>query len=143
MAEQDQRAIAVMEIEPSRRAGVKKVWVGTNRLWQTADDGVTWAPVSPSLDDSAISAIECAMADPRVLFVGTSAGGIFRSTDGGRTWSENLSAAIIPRRLITRIATHPESAKTVVVTAASTGGPGTSLHRSDQKARTPHRSPCA
>lgn len=130
MGERDQRAIAVMEIEPgghSGHGGVKKVWVGTNRLWQTANDGAKWEPVSPSLDDSAISAIECAAADPRVLYAGTSAGGIFRSTDGGGTWSENLSSAMIPRRVVTRIATHPTRAETVVVTVASTGVPGTSL----------------
>ncbi len=125
--EKDQRAIAVMEIEPLRRKGFKKLWMGTNRLWQSENHGKSWKPISHSFDDSAISAIECSPKNTRVLWVGTSAGGIFRSFDGGRTWSENLSSAIIPRRLITRIATHPTSAKVVVVTVASTGVPGTSL----------------
>ena len=140
-AEKEQRAIAVMEIEPVRRPGLKKVWVGTSRLWQTADDGATWEPVSPFFDYSAVSAIECACSDTRVLYVGTSAGGIFRSKDGGKTWSDDMSTAMIPRRLITRIVTHPKSAEIVVAAVASTGVPGTSLHRVDDHGQTPEQLP--
>jgi hypothetical protein len=61
------------------------------------------------------------------MYVGTTSGAIFRSTDGGKTWSGDMSSCILPRRLITRIAAHPADASTVVVTVASTGVPGTSL----------------
>ena len=130
------RGMAVLEIEPVRKKGVKTLWLGTNRLWQTNDDGKKWRPISPSFDDSAISAIECAAADPSVLFVGTSLGRIFRSTDGGATWDGNLAGAAIPQRLITRIGTHPKHPKTVVLTVAASGVPGTSL--SAQTVRSPY-----
>jgi photosystem II stability/assembly factor-like uncharacterized protein len=128
--EQDLRGMAVLEIEPRRRKGTKKLWLGTNRLWRTDNDGRTWKPVSHSFDDSAISAVECAASNPRILFVGTSLGKIFRSTDAGVTWSGNLANAAIPQRLITRIGTHPKHAKRVVATVAASGVPGTSLDTS-------------
>jgi photosystem II stability/assembly factor-like uncharacterized protein len=125
--EQQLRQLAVLEIEPNRRKGKKKLWLGTNRLWRTDNDGRSWKPVSPSFDGSAISAIECAWADRKVMFVATSMGKIFRSTDSGVTWSGNLANAAIPQRLITRIGTHPKNASLVVVTVAASGVPGTSL----------------
>jgi photosystem II stability/assembly factor-like uncharacterized protein len=125
--EQQLRGLAVLEIEPSRRKGIKTLWLGTNRLWRTGNDGRSWKPVSPSFDGSAISAIECAPANYHVMFVGTSLGKIFRSMDGGVTWSGNLANAAIPQRLITRISTHPKTASLVVATVAASGVPGTSL----------------
>jgi photosystem II stability/assembly factor-like uncharacterized protein len=116
-----QRVFNVLAIDPSTRGGAKTVWAGSNRLWRTDNKGRHWRPVSGSFDGSPISAIEIARARPRLMFVGTSRGGIFRSRDGGRTWSQNLSSIDIPARAITSIQTHPKSASTVAVTIASTG----------------------
>lgn len=55
------------------------------------------------------------------MFVGTNNGGIFRSRDGGSTWTQSLSCAEIPARAITSIQIHPKSVDTVVVTVASSG----------------------
>jgi photosystem II stability/assembly factor-like uncharacterized protein len=119
--ETGQRAFNVMAIEPVAHHGVKTLWAGTNRLWRTDNNGQRWRPVSGSFDGSPISAIEIARARPQLMFVGTTLGGIFRSQDGGRTWSQSLSCAEIPARAITSIQTHPKSAAIVVVTVASTG----------------------
>ena len=72
-------------------------------------------------DGSPISAIEISEVDPRVMYVGTTKGGIFRSADAGATWCENLAGPDIPARAITSIRSHPARASTVVVTVASTG----------------------
>jgi photosystem II stability/assembly factor-like uncharacterized protein len=138
--EKGQRAFAAMAIEPGAHKGRKKVWAGTSRLWQTDNSGLTWWPVSPSFDDSAISAIECAPADPQVMYVGTSAGGFFRSIDGGATWSASLASSVIPRRMITSIVSHPLSATTVVLSVASSGVPGTSLRRIEEGGEIPSQS---
>lgn len=122
--ERRQRAIAVLEITPGKN---KKLWVGTNRLWATSDEGQTWVPKTGPLDGSAISAIHVAAANPQAMFVGTTNGGLFRSTDGGESWTEDLGGPEIPRRLITRIETHPGNPEEVVVTVASTGVPGAQL----------------
>jgi len=132
-AERRQRAIAVLAIEPGRRQAAKKVYAGSSRLWMTGDDGASWRPVSHAFDGSVISAIEVSEANPAVIFVGTTKGGIYRSTDGGESWSENLSSGEIPGRLVTRIETHPKMAEAVVVTVASSGALGANLIRTDNR----------
>ena len=116
-----QRAFTVMAIEPSPRTGVKTLWAGSNRLFRTDNNGRSWRAVTGSFDGTPISAIEIAHARPRLMFVGTTGGGIFRSRDGGVTWSQSLSGIDIPARAITSITTHPKAPATVVITVASTG----------------------
>jgi hypothetical protein len=133
-AERGLRSIVVTAIEPVRRRTSKKVWIGTCRLWVSEDQGDFWEPASPVFDTSAISAIEISTADPRVMFVGTTAGGIFRTTEGGRrgSWSADLAGPLIPKRLISQIEAHPKDPKVVVITVASSGAPGPSLTRTDR-----------
>jgi hypothetical protein len=85
------------------------VCTGSFRLWRTTGDGATWQAISPSFDGSAISAIEVAPADPKRIYVGTENGGFFRSTDGGTTWSANLSSSVLPGFIITRLETSAKS----------------------------------
>jgi photosystem II stability/assembly factor-like uncharacterized protein len=110
-----QRAFTVMAI------GRKTLWAGSNRLFRTDDSGRHWKAASGSFDGTPISAIEISRVRPRLMFVGTTGGGIFRSRDGGITWSQNLAGIEIPARAITSIASHPKMPATVVVTVASTG----------------------
>ncbi len=116
-----QRAFNVLAIAPSAHRGARTLWAGTNRLWRTDNNGQRWRTVSGSFDGSPISAIGIARARPKLMFVGTTLGGIFRSQDGGSTWSQSLSCADIPARAITSIEPHPKFADTVVVTVASSG----------------------
>jgi photosystem II stability/assembly factor-like uncharacterized protein len=69
-------------MDPSRS---KTVFTGSTRVWRTTDDGDHWQAVSPFLDGFPISAIEVASADSQRVYVGTRAGGVFRSDDGGDT----------------------------------------------------------
>jgi photosystem II stability/assembly factor-like uncharacterized protein len=94
---------------------------GSTRVWKTTDDADTWTPVSPSLDGSPISAIEIAGANRKRIYVGTENGGLFRSSDGGNTWSPNISSSVLPGHTITRIESHPNDAKLVYVTVANFG----------------------
>jgi photosystem II stability/assembly factor-like uncharacterized protein len=110
------------------------VYGGSTRVWKTEDDGVTWAPVSAVLDSSPISAIEVAPANSNAIFVGTENGGIFRTLDGGKTWSGDLSSVNLPGKIVTRIATHPRHAKMLFVTV---GGAGHAhVYRSDDSGAT-------
>jgi len=97
------------------------LFTGSTRVWRTTNDGDTWAPVSSHLDGSAISAIEIANANRKRIYVGTENGGLFRSTDGGNTWSPNISSSILPGHTITRIESHPEDADLVYATVANFG----------------------
>jgi len=119
--ERQQRAFTVLAIDPSTKAGPRRLWAGSARLWWMDTKRGRWGEPSPVFDGSPISAIEVASANPKVILVGTSKGGIFRSRDRGRTWTENLAGPDIPSRAITSIQTHPRSAAIVLVTLASTG----------------------
>jgi photosystem II stability/assembly factor-like uncharacterized protein len=97
------------------------VYTASSRVWKTSNDGMTWTPVSPPLDGSVVTALEVATANSKYVYVGTEKGGFFRSTDAGSTWSGDLSGSVLPGMIITRIETHPKSAKTVYVTVGGTG----------------------
>jgi photosystem II stability/assembly factor-like uncharacterized protein len=67
-------------------------------VWKTTDAGITWTPLSDSaFGAGSIGAIAVAESDPNVVYVGTGetcirgntspGDGMYRSTDGGRTWS--------------------------------------------------------
>jgi photosystem II stability/assembly factor-like uncharacterized protein len=97
------------------------LFTGSNRVWRTKDDAKSWQPVSKKLDGSSISAIEIAAADRKRIYVGTENGGLFRSKDGGATWSANISSSILPGYTITRVETHPNDARLVYVSVANFG----------------------
>jgi photosystem II stability/assembly factor-like uncharacterized protein len=97
------------------------VFTGSHRVWRSKNDGENWNVVSPSLDGSSISAIEVAPADSRRVYVGTENGGFFRSLDGGKKWSPNLSSAMLPGHTITRLESHPKKADFVIATVANFG----------------------
>jgi photosystem II stability/assembly factor-like uncharacterized protein len=116
--EHNQVSIAVMALDPQRS---RTVWFGSRRMWRSADDGDTWQPLSEVLDGSPITAIEIPSAAPEQVWVGTLAGGIYRSLDRGKSWSEDISGPGIPGRFISRIESHPKTARKLVATVAGTG----------------------
>jgi hypothetical protein len=97
------------------------VYTGNQRVYRTKNDGQSWAALTPVLDGSAISAIEVAPADTKTVYVGTENGGVFRTVDGGTTWSASLAGPELPGVTITRIETHPTDARDVFVTVANFG----------------------
>ncbi len=124
--ERKTREIAVMVMDPVQKPGKKAVWVGTQRLWRTLDAGRTWKPASHVFDGSAISAICIADEDPNLMFVGTTNGGLFRSIDGGKLWTENLAGPELPPRLISSIDMHkhPETGVSRLLLAVAGSGVG-------------------
>ena len=100
-------------------------YIGTagGGVWKTVDAGRTWQSVGANLPP-AIGAIAVAPSAPRTIYVGTgqvaprydvAAGrGVFKSTDGGRTWHYVGLAAT---RDIGRIWIDPNNANVVVVAA--------------------------
>ena len=110
------------------------VYAGSQRILRRQNGGLSWAAISPVFDSSPISAIHVARGDSLRLYVGTENGGLFRSADGGATWSGNLASASLPGRTITRIDSHPQNANRVYLTAASFGN--SHVFRSDDGALT-------
>jgi photosystem II stability/assembly factor-like uncharacterized protein len=66
-------------------------------VWQTDDYGRTWVPIFDAQPTQSIGAIAVAPSDPNIIYVGSGEGlhrpdlsvgnGIYRSADGGKTWS--------------------------------------------------------
>jgi photosystem II stability/assembly factor-like uncharacterized protein len=95
-------------------------------VWETTDAGGTWTNISDGFfHTGSIGAIAVAPSDPNVIYVGTgeapvrgvmtsSGDGVYKSTDGGKTW-KNIGLA--PTLHISRIHVHPKDADLVYVAA--------------------------
>ena len=92
-------------------------------VWKTTDAGRTWRPIGNELPP-AIGAIAVAPSAPGTIYVGTgqvaprydvgSGRGVFKSTDGGKTWH---SLGLADTRNIGRIWVDPRNPELVVVAA--------------------------
>ena len=117
-AEKDAVWMVILEMDPRDR---RIIFLGGLRVWRTKDDGTSWQAVSPVLDGSPVSSIEIASANSKTVFVGTEKGGVFKSSNGGNTWSGDLSGSVLPGFIVTRIATSPANDRIVYATVANVG----------------------
>ena len=94
-------------------------------VWKTNDGGTYWENVSDGyFGTAAVGAIAVSEADPNVIYAGTGEAcirldvshgdGVYRSTDGGATWS---NVGLADSRHIGRIRIHPEDPDLVYVAA--------------------------
>lgn len=125
--------MAFIAMDPKRP---KRVFVCSVRVWRSLDDGDTWTDVSGSLDDSFISCIEISRANTNRIYAGTENGGIFRSDDGGKTWTGNIASSVLPGRTVTRLRTPADDADVVYATVANFGN--SHLFRSSDGGNTWH-----
>ena len=73
------------------------VGFGTGGLWETRNEGMSWTPLFDEQPVSSIGDVTLAPSNPNVIWVGTGepqnrnsspyGGGVYRSVDGGRTWT--------------------------------------------------------
>ena len=95
-------------------------------VWKTTDGGTTWQNISDGyFSTSSIGAITVAPTDPDIIYVGTGehavrgvmsnyGNGVYKSTDGGKTWRH---IGLAGTRHISRIAVHPYHSDVVLVAA--------------------------
>lgn len=76
----------------------RQVFCGTfgRGLWQSADAGENWEPVAEGAMHSEVTAV--AQAVDGVVWAGTEPSAVFRSQDGGRTWTEMKSLQELPSK---------------------------------------------
>lgn len=93
-------------------------------VWRSLDGGLQWEPVFDDQTAQSIGALAIAPSDPNVIWVGTGEAhirsnvsigdGVYRSTDGGDTWTHTGLEAT---GRIGRIRIHPDDPNTAYVTA--------------------------
>ena len=98
-------------------------------LWKTTDGGTTWTPAADKdLRTSSVGAVAVAESNPDVVYVGMGevqlrgniiqGDGIYRTSDGGKTWAH---MGLAESMAIARIRVHPKNPD--VVYAAVLGNP--------------------
>jgi photosystem II stability/assembly factor-like uncharacterized protein len=93
-------------------------------VWETSDAGRTWNPIFDGQPIGSIGALAIAPSDPKVLYAGTGEAdmrndiaqgdGVYRSGDGGRTWTK---IGLADTQQIGRILVHPRDPNVVLVAA--------------------------
>jgi photosystem II stability/assembly factor-like uncharacterized protein len=94
-------------------------------VWKTTDGGITWRPVSDRFfKSSSVGAIAVAESNPDIVYVGMGetelrgniiqGDGVYKTTDGGRTWTH---VGLEKTMAIGRIRVHPENPDIVYVAA--------------------------
>ena len=102
-------------------------WFGAvnGGVWKTTNAGLTWKNVTDGVSDlSSVGAIALAPSDPNVIWVGSGEGkpredltygtGVYRSTDGGRTWQ---SAGLAATQQIAAVRVDPRDPDRAYVAA--------------------------
>ena len=93
-------------------------------VWKTTDAGTVWSPIFDDQPVGSIGAIAVAPSDPKTIYVGTgesdirsnlaSGIGVYKSTDGGATWTQ---IGLEDTRQISRIVVDPRDPNVVYVGA--------------------------
>src|SRR5947209_4174509 len=112
--------LAVVESNPD----VFYVAVATGGLWKTDDGGVTLHPVFDDQPTLGIGAVAVCQGKPEVVYVGSGegnprnsvswGGGVFRSTDGGKSWTH---CGLTDTHHIGRVVVHPTNPDVAYVAA--------------------------
>lgn len=94
-------------------------------VWKTTDGGVNWEPVSDKFfKTGSVGAIDVSQSEPNIVYVGmgespvrgnvSHGDGVYKSTDGGKTWKH---VGLADSRQIGRVRIHPKDPNTVYVAA--------------------------
>jgi photosystem II stability/assembly factor-like uncharacterized protein len=106
------------------RAHLYTLYVGTRNggVWKTTNNGTTFEPVFDAQQALSIGDVAVAPSNPEVVWVGTgeaycarssnSGDGIYKSTDGGKTWTR---MGLVDSQHIARIVVHPSNPDIVYV----------------------------
>jgi len=115
------------DIAVADRGSSRRIYAAyaTSGVWQTDDNGTTWQPIFENYASTSIGDLATAPSNPDVLWVGTGEANIFRasmpgvgiykSTDGGRTFTH---AGLADTQTIARIIVHPTNPDIVYVAAS-------------------------
>jgi photosystem II stability/assembly factor-like uncharacterized protein len=118
------------DIAIADRGTSRRIFAGyaTSGVWKTDDNGETWQAVFENQPSTSIGDVAVAPSNPDIVFVGTGESnlfrasmpgvGIFKSSDGGRTF---VHSGLTDTQTIARIVIHPTDPNTVYVASAGHG----------------------
>lgn len=94
-------------------------------LWKSPDGGVSWTPLTESINDLFVGAVAIAPSSPNIIYLGTGEGntgtpgiGVLKSIDGGNNWQ--FPSTVLARNFY-KILVHPTNPQEVIV-GADRGG---------------------
>ena len=112
--------LAVVESNPA----IFYVGTATGGLWKTTNHGTTWEPLFDDQPTASIGDVTLAPSNPNIVWVGTGepqnrqsspwGNGVYKSMDGGNTWTH---MGLEETRHIARIVIHPTDPDVVYVAA--------------------------
>jgi photosystem II stability/assembly factor-like uncharacterized protein len=87
-------------------------------IWKSEDGGDSWSPINNGLDDLTVSHLVIDPSNPQTLYAGVGCvdddiflpGNVFKSIDGGGSWSP---LEVSPNQPITRLGLHPSDPQKV------------------------------
>ncbi len=119
------RTRAILPLPPD----LQKVWLAGavgGGIWKTTDAGETWVNKTPDMPSLAITWLAGCISQPDVVYastgetngagVGITGNGVFKSTDGGETWTQLASTAgKMEFTFINRIIVDPHNPDIVLI----------------------------
>lgn len=112
--------LAIREDNPA----VWYVGFASGGVWRTENHGMSWTPLFDTQETASIGDVTLAPSNPNVIWVGTGepqnrqsspyGGGVYRSVDGGRSWTD---LGLEETRHISRIVVHPRDPDVAYVAA--------------------------
>jgi photosystem II stability/assembly factor-like uncharacterized protein len=134
-----------VQLDPKDPA-VLYIAAASGGLWKTTNKGMTWKDIFAGQPDNTFGALGIFAGDPKILWAGTGeqnnrqssswGSGVYRSTDGGTTWTH---VGLRETRAIARVVLHPTNPAAAFVAAAGnlwTGNPERGVFKTTDAGRT-------
>jgi len=108
------------------------LWCGgvDGGVWKTTNSGAAWFPLNDFMANLAISCLVIDPANPNVIYAGTGEGtcngdairgaGIFKTTDGGTTWTRLPLTVGVAYQYVSRLSIAPSNS--LIILAATRNG---------------------
>jgi photosystem II stability/assembly factor-like uncharacterized protein len=134
-----------IQIDPKNPA-VLYVAAASGGIWKSTNKGLTWKSIFDGQPDNTFGALAIFEHDPKIIWAGTGeqnnrqssswGGGVYRSTDGGDTWTY---LGLHDTRSIGRVVLHPTDANVAFVAAVGNlwaGNPDRGVFKTTDAGRT-------
>ena len=114
-------------------ADPQTLWAGSasGGIWKSTDGGGSWRPLDDFMANLRVGTLVVDPQDPDVLYAGTGevdasvpfegidGAGVFRTADGGRTWTQLASTTSADFRFVNRLAMAPGAPQTLLAATGS------------------------